>query len=181
MADLKCSKELYFKDLSHYFSIATAELFRKRISIMLKDDNYVHSFVEIMPGCFLDAQGIFTDISERSNFVFDEIMTISITETQAFLKSQKIKYTDVANKKCVREYLRNNMLTFDYLQNGYTYTMGVCAIADMGGNPCVLTYSYDIHKKQWGSYMHTIPMSLFRDKIQCVRGFTPNKNWYYKH
>ena len=180
MADLKYNKELYFNELSHYFAIATAELFGKRISIMLKDDNFVHAFVEIMPNCFIDAKGIFTDISERSNFVFNDIMTISVTETQAFLKSQKIKYTDVAHKKCVREYLRNNMLTFDYFQNGYTYTMGICAITNMAGNPCVLTYSYDIHKKQWGSYIHTIPLQIFVNNIQNIHGFVLSKGWYYK-
>ena len=180
MADLKYNKELYFNELSHYFAIATAELFGKRISIMLKDDNFVHAFVEIMPNCFIDAKGIFTDISERSNFVFNDIMTISVTETQAFLKSQKIKYTDVAHKKCVREYLRNNMLTFDYFQNGYTYTMGICAITDFAGTECVLTYSYDMTKKVWGSYIHRIPLDAFVANIQKVYGFIPNKGWYYK-
>ena len=181
MADLKFEKDLYYKELSQYFAFAVSDMFKSPVYFMMNGDTFVHAFVEVLPNYFLDAKGFFHNIEERSEFKHTDINSFCLKDAQELLKKLKVKYTDVAHKKCVREYLRNNMLTFDYLQNGYTYTMGICAIANMGGNPCVLTYSYDIHKKQWGSYMHTIPMTLFRDKIQCVRGFTPNKNWYYKH
>mgnify|MGYP003290280316 CR=1 FL=1 len=182
MADLKYNKELYYKDLSHYFAFAAVDLFGGSVCIMfdMHNNKIVHCFAEIMPGYYLDARGVFTDFSERDEFVFSTILFYSKKDAQVILKSFKVKYTDVNHKKCVREYLRNNMLTFDYSQNGYTYTMGVCAITNVAGNPCVLTYSYDIGRKQWGSYIHTIPIGVFLSNIEKVHGFIPNKGWYYK-
>lgn len=166
MGELKYNKELYYKELSHYFAFAVADLFGKDICLMTTHDGaFTHAVVEILPGYFLDAKGVFNDFNMRSDFVYSGVHMMSVKEAQDFFKKQKIKYTDVAHKKCVREYLRNNMLTFDYFQNGYTYTMGICAITNVAGNPCVLTYSYDIHKKQWGSYVHTIPLQIFINNI----------------
>lgn len=181
MTDLKYNKELYYKELSHYFAFAVIDMFRvEEVSLMMNNDDFVHAFVEIMPGYYLDAKGVFYDSNERSDFKFTEIVAMPLKQAQEFLKKHKIKYTDVNCKKCVREYLRNNMLTFDYLQNGYTYAMGICSITYLYGKYCVLTYSYDTANKQWGSYIHTIPLDVFVNNIQSVHGFIQNKGWYYK-
>lgn len=182
MADLKYNKELYYKELSQYFALAAVDMFGGEVNIMvdINKNKVVHTFAEIMPGYYLDARGIFTDFHERYDFIFTDIAAHPKKEAQDFLKAFKVKYTDVNYKKCVREYLRNNMLTFDYLQNGYTYTMGICAITKAYGKDCVLTYSYHADTKQWGSYIHTIPVEIFINNIEKVRGFIPNKGWYYK-
>lgn len=182
MGELKYNKEEYYRNLSQYFALAAVDLFGGNVNIMIdmNSNKIVHCFAEIMPGYYLDARGVFTDFHERYDFVFTDIVAHPKKDAQDFLKAFKMKYTDVNYKKCVREYLRNNMLTFDYSQNGYTYTMGVCAITNVAGNPCVLTYSYDIGRKQWGSYIHTIPIGVFLSNIEKVHGFIPNKGWYYK-
>lgn len=180
MSELKYEKDLYYKDLSQYFAFAASDLFKSRVYLMMNGEEFVHAFIEVLPGFYLDAKGVFCDINERNTFKVTDVIALSLKEAQEYLKKLKVKYTDVAHKKCVREYLRNNMLTFDYFQNGYTYTMGICAITNMAGNPCVLTYSYDIHKKQWGSYIHTIPLQIFVNNIQNIHGFVLSKGWYYK-
>lgn len=180
MVDLKYNKELYFKDLSQYFAIAVAELFGRRVSVMLNNGDFIHAFVELFPNYYIDAHGVFRNIDERSNFGYNEIVTIALVDFQMFLKSQKIKYTDASHKKCVREYLRNNMLTFDIIHNNIEYTFGLYNIADMFGKEKVLVMMYH-GKTGFGSYITNFDIEYFVECIVQCRGFIENPRWYYKN
>ena len=182
-------KEAYMHGYCQYFAFEAQKMYGGKICLWLDLDEMTgkerlcHAFLEIAPGFCLDAYGVFSSLDERKDeFEYNYINVVSCThkEAEEVLKRIKLKYTDSTLKKNVREYLRNNMLTFDYFQNGYTYTMGICAITDFAGTECVLTYSYDMTKKVWGSYIHRIPLDAFVANIQKVYGFIPNKGWYYK-
>ena len=190
--EYKFDKQLYMHGACQCFAIQAAEMFHGKVCLWLdrdytleegKDIVLCHAFAKIADGFYVDAYGPFSDISQRENeFEFNEqeIVECTVEEAKKILKSLKVPFTNAEGKRNAREFLRNNMLTFDYFQNGYTYTMGICAITNVAGNPCVLTYSYDIHKKQCGSYVHTIPLQIFINNIQNVHGFVLSKGWYYK-
>ena len=187
MADLKYNKELYFNELSHYFAIATAELFGKRISIMLKDDNFVHAFAKIADGFYVDAAGPFFDISDRDNYYeYNEkhIVECTVEEAKKILKKIGISCTNHEMKKNAREYLRNNMMAFEVLYGDGYYYFGLCGrIAEgpeRGSFDFVLLNPYNAKENKFGSMVSKIHTNLFIKGCQMSFGFKPNKGWYYK-
>ena len=146
---------------------------------MFNGDNFVHSFIEFLPSYFIDAKGVFRDISERSDLKFTGIQTVDLNDCQGIFKKLKIKFTDVTMKKNVREYLRDNMLTFDVIHNNMEYTFGLYNIANMFGKDKVLVVMYH-GKTGFGSYIANFDLPYFSECIIKCRGFIENPRWYYK-
>ena len=90
MADLKFEKDLYYKELSQYFAFAVADMFRSPVYLMMDGDTFVHAFVEVLPGYFLDAKGFFQNIEERSEFKYTDVNSFYLKEAQEFLKKLMI-------------------------------------------------------------------------------------------
>ena len=182
MNELNYDAKLYYKEYSQYFAFAFADMFGGKIHMMLNEDRtgIVHTFVEFLPNCFIDAKGVFCDLSQRAEFRFSYIASLSVGEAQEFLKKIKVKYTDVNIKKCVREYLRNNMLTFVVAHNNTQYVIGLYAIGDMFGKKRVMFVSYDSNHG-FGSYISHFDVNYFVSNIIECKGFKSNPRWYYKH
>lgn len=182
MSDYTYDAKLYYKENSQYFAFAFVDMFGGKIHMMLNESRteIVHTFVEFLPNCFIDSKGVFNNLSNRSEFKFDYIVSMNMMEAQEFLKKLKVKYTDVTLKKNVREYLRNNMLVFTVFHNNTNYSIGLYAIGDMFGKPRVMFVSYD-GSHGFGSYISHFDVNYFANNIIDCKGFKPNLRWYYKH
>lgn len=189
-------KHLYMHGLCHYFAIEFYNLFGGKICLWLDKDEIndkevlCHAFVEFAPGVCVDANGVFSTLSERFDdfeYNYVNVVPCTLAEAKTVLKRLGIKTTDATAKKNAREFLRNNLLTFDvlYEPTASYYTFGICGREDKGMVPYssfdrVFVLNYDSKGKVFNSMVHNLHTNLFVKGIQECKGFIPSTNWYYK-
>lgn len=186
----------YMHGACQYYALAIADLLGGKIGLWL-DRNYdfpegkdivlCHAFACISNGLFIDADGAFKNISEREDeFEFNEqyIKLYSVEEAKKILKSIKVPYTEVKEKRNVREHLRNTMHVFDIKYGGHIHTVGLCgtSIDRVGGTArdMLLVRTFDkVHNKPT-ELTWQIPRDIFGGCVTRYCGEFEYKNWYYK-
>ena len=195
--DYKFDKQVYMHGACQYFAIQAAEMFHGKVCLWLdrdymkdegEDVGLCHAFAKIADGFYVDAAGLFFDISDRDNYYeYNEkrIVECTVEEAKKILKKIGISCTNPEMKKNAREFLRNNMMAFEVLYgDGYYYYFGLCGrIAEgpeRGSFDFVLLNPYNAKENKFGSMVSKIHTNLFIKGCQMSFGFKPNKGWYYK-
>ena len=186
-------KEVYMHGACQYFALQVATMFGGRVCLWLdrdytleegKDTVLCHAYAKIADGLYVDAYGPFSDISQRENeFEFNEqnIIECNIEEARKILEGLKVPFTNREGKRNAREFLRDNMMTFDVLYNNIIYTFGICGrCVERGKFDSLLLNSYNKENNTFSNYINTIPTETFIRGIQKSYGFKENKGWYYK-
>lgn len=173
---------IYMHGLCQYFAIAFAELFNCKVCLWLDYDEIndreilCHAFAELQPGIFVDAKGVFYDLAEREcdfEFNYKKVVDGTIDEMKAVLKRIKVPFTNTEAKKNAREFLRNNMLTFDL--NGQ-----LCGLYYSKYKESVSVVWYDRQNNKYFQYVVSRNYQVFiSDNRGCI-GFIENLRWYYK-
>lgn len=184
-------KEIYMHGLCQYFALAAYDLLGGTIHLWLDYDEEMdcqvlcHAFIEIVPGIFLDAYGVFHDISEREDeFEYNEMVIVSGDSDFAkkVLKDLKVPFTNVQDKKDAREFLRNNELVLKLEMNAQHYLMGIVGHSkpERLRKGKLLFNSYNIADKSFGGMIHAFNFDEVVNSYKGNLGFIENMGWYYK-
>lgn len=193
MKEYTFDQDYYEHGLCHYFAIEMARLYHCPIYFWLddvsdSDDNPLtvlcHAFVKMGKGIYVDAYGVFRDISEREEeFEFNTPEPIievckTLDEAKVFLKSFGIPFTDVECKRNAREYLRNNLLTLRVKYNDVFYNLALKGyIADKNVYMCS---QYNSKTGCVGEHISLLRKSDIENGFISSLNFVPCKGWYYK-
>lgn len=184
-------KEIYMHGLCQYFALAVNDLLGGTIHLWLDYDEEMecqvlcHAFTEIVPGIFLDAYGVFHNISQREDeFEYNEMVIVSGDSAFAkkVLKDLKVPFTNVQHKKDVREFLRNNELVLKLEMNAQHYLLGIVGHIkpDRLRKGKLLFNSYNISDKSFGGMIHAFNFDEVVNSYKGNLGFIENMGWYYK-
>lgn len=193
MKEYNFDQNYYEHGLCHYFAIEMARLYHCPIYFWLDDvwDSdgnpltvLCHAFVKLGDGIYVDAYGVFRDISEREDeFEFntpEPIIEVCNTLEDAYklLKSLGIPFTNVECKRNAREFLRNNILTLVINYNGYTYNFSLKGYSKQGNS--YLCSQYNPKTGIVGDFLSMIPKKGIEKGFVSSFDFVPCKGWYYK-
>lgn len=118
MINKQLSKQDYLMSYFHYFTLEYVKEVGGTPCFLIdtETNELKYSFVEIVKNFYVDVNGIFTSLESR-NFSKAENPDLEIirfnTYEQArnYLNYLKVRHTDVAIKRFIRTYIRNNVLT----------------------------------------------------------------------
>lgn len=187
MVEYNYDAEYYMYGCCQYFAIAFVELFGGQVCLWL-DEVYddkgkehsvlCHAYTKLAPKLFVDANGIFKDISEREDefeLNSQRIIQGSVKEMKSVLKELRVPYTNIELKQNVREFLRNNLLTFLIEEEGTKYPLGLVGRSNKGELLFV-----DYKSGHFSNVIHSFSSNILNEKIRGTKGFQPNPQWYYK-
>lgn len=193
MKDYFFDKECYEHSLCHYFAIEMAKLYHCPICFWIDEFLDVegnpltvlcHTFVKLAQGIYVDAYGVFRDISEREDeFEFNNPEPVikvceTLEETKKFLKNLKIPFTDVECKRNAREFLRNHLLTLAVDYNGHVYNFAIKGYIIQ--RDTYLCSQYNSGTGIIGKYIRIIPKSIIEKGFIYSFDFIFCKDWWAK-
>ena len=188
-------KEHYEHGLCHYFAIELAKLYKCPIHFWLDEYDFndgndfattvlCHTYLEIAKGIYLDAYGVFTDISEcEDDFEYNTEKPIihicnNLDDAYNLLKTLKITYTNIEHKRNAREFLHNNILTLGVRYNNINYALALKGYSENREVYLISQYnknSGEVSKRVSGLSKKDISFGYLGnyDFVTCER-------WYYK-
>lgn len=197
MVEYNYDKNFYLYNASQYFAIAFTELFGGKVCLWLDkvdldvDKNsykekdiskvtFYHAFSELTTDTYVDSVGLFNNIYVlEENFKYYDctrqiIITKTLENTKEFLNTLKVPFKDTEIKRNVREYLRNNILTFSIQEKEVRYNLGL--IGRKGNELNFVEYNNGC----FNNVLHSFDARYISTKIKDTNGFQPCPQWYYK-
>ena len=189
----------YFGELSHYFAFSFVDIFGGRVCFWLdKDeetgkDRLVHAFVEVVPCLYADASGFFRNIGEiQGYFSYNDvrIQTFdSIEDAKSFLNMIRVRFTDVQDKRNVREYLKNYMPVFSVKCDDNVCVCGLLQVTPDNNRVLnrnkVFFVDFDVSKCEFSNFVkgegvHSIDRYHFANSVIDFLDFKENPRWFFR-
>lgn len=178
-------KEEYMYNLSQIFALQAAQMYQGKMCLWLDTENgqtkLCHAYAKLWDNLYVDAYGVFCDISQReNNFKYNtrKIIECTIENAKSILDELNVAYKKVELKRNAREFLRDNMLSFELEIEGKKRVVGLYNVDRK--NKRVTIMSYDEREGKFGLYLSILPEKEFREGIVNCYGFIANPKWYYK-
>ena len=178
-------KEEYMYKLSQIFALQVAQMYQGRMCLWLDTENVqtklCHAYAKLLDNIYVDAYGVFCDISQReNNFKYNtrKIVECTIENAKGILDELKVGYKEVELKRNAREFLRNNMLSFEMNIREKNRIVGLYNIDRKNKRVTIMTYEEEAGK--FGDYISIVSEKEFRGSLVNFCGFIANPKWYYK-
>lgn len=170
----------------HYLALGMADEYGSKVALWLDFDEemerevLVHAFSVIGDSLFFDADGVFTDLSERIDefeYNYDpNIVIVSKDEAKKIFKKMKLPYGGTAVKRFIREELRGNSIVFQMRikSDGIIRLFAYKGEGEMSGRKKVILSQVD-SKGRMGEYLNSFSVDEFKTTQKMFFGVIPNE------
>lgn len=193
MKGLSTVQKSYVKAHNQYFALTLLDMFSTSSVHLIIDDysvnekgkigfSHFYCVVEIVEGVFVNEEGF---VQNNLDLNMDKpgrnILTLNKEDFKKVLKKMGLPFTNVEDKRQMRELLRNYMLTGLFNYDGYERIWGISFITNYFRQTTLIgVVQYHEEEKKFGNFVTTLNLYEFKSSFVCNKGFIENKGWYYK-